>query len=113
MSNYTIPGSVLAVVADATATYELATAVLREARADVDAADLAVVVRAAARAKGAVDMLDRLVDELGRTGRLPQVLGLVGGRLGDGPPSDVLDAYCQGAGTAVALVMSAARAVAA
>lgn len=110
---YIIPADVLAVVADATATLDLTSAVLREARADGDPADLAATVRAAARAKGLVDMLARLVTEMERTGELPSALGLVGGRLGDGEPSDLHAAYCQGAGTALSRLMAATGAVAA
>ncbi len=112
MENYTIPRAVLTVVADATATYELTAAILRETRADVGA-DLPAVAAAAARAKGTVDMLKRIVEEMERTGDVPHVVGLVGGRLSSSPPNAVHAAYCHGAALAVAQVMSATGAVAA
>ena len=110
---YTIPAPVLTVVDDARDTYELAAAVLREARADGDSADLAVTVLAAARAKGLLDMLRALVAEMERTGALPEALGLVGGRLGGDQPSDLHVAYCQGAGSALSRLMAVTGAVAA
>lgn len=110
--NYTIIRPVRTVVADATAAHERAAAALREARVAGDGAAMADAAQAAAMASGTVDMLDRMVEELERTGCLPKAVGLVGGRLSDEPDAEHA-AYSQGAAAALSLVTSATRVVAA